>query len=104
MAFAVPSLSVAYRPPYSLCAVSEEALWEGLETAGLSDLQFPQLDVMGSLFVPTGLILSDEQDRRVPHFRPIQGFYAAIHQELTDAQRSVLPIVPRPAAIVRVCA
>lgn len=92
------------RPPYYLCAASEEALWQGLQTAGLSDLQFPELDVIGSLFVPTGLVLADEQDHRFPHFRPIQGYYAAIHQELTDAQRSMLPIVPRPAAIVRLCA
>jgi hypothetical protein len=92
------------RPPYYLCAASEEALWQGLLTAGLSNLQFPKLDVIGSLFVPTGLVLADEQDHRFPHFRPIQGYYAAIHQELTEVQRSMLPIVPRPAAIVRVCA
>ena len=91
------------RPPFYLCAASEEALWQGLQLAGLSDLQFPQLDVIGSLFVPTGLVLADEQDHRFPHFRPIQGYYAAIHQDLTEAQRSMLPVVPRPAAVVRVC-
>ncbi|NBW00851.1 MAG: hypothetical protein EBR85_03920 [Betaproteobacteria bacterium] len=67
------------RPPFYLCAASEEALWQGLQLAGLSDLQFPQLDVIGSLFVPTGLVLADEQDHRFPHF----GLYRAITQRFT---------------------
>lgn len=91
------------RAPYYLCARSEEALWQGLEAAGLSDLEFPKLDIMGTLFVPTGLVLLDEHDQRFPHFRSIKGYYAAVDQELTDAQRAVLPIVPRPASIIRIC-
>ena len=91
------------RAPYYLCARSEEALWQGLEAAGLSDLEFPQLDIMGTLFVPTGLILLDEHDQRFPHFRSIKGYYAAIDHELTEAQRAALPIVPRPASIIRIC-
>lgn len=90
--------------PYYLCADSEEALWDALETAGLAELQPPQLDVMGTLFEASGLILVDEQDQRHPHFRSLKGYYAAIHQELDDGQRAALPIVQRPVAIVRICA
>ncbi|MBU3724072.1 MAG: hypothetical protein FGM18_01005 [Burkholderiaceae bacterium] len=90
--------------PYYLCADSEEKLWTCLEAAGLADLSPPQLDVMGTLFEATGLILVDEQDHRYPHFRPLKGYYAVVHRELNEAERSVLPVVPRPASIVRICA
>lgn len=91
-------------PSYYLCADSEEALWESLATAGLETLGFPKLDVMGTLFEASGLVLVDEQDRRYPYFRPLSGYYAAIHGELEAWQKAALPVVPRPRSIVRICA
>ncbi len=91
-------------PSYYLCADSEEALWDKLETAGLAALGPPELDVIGTLFEASGLILVDEQDQRYPHFRSLSGYYAAIHGELEDWQQAALPIVPRPRSLVRICA
>lgn len=90
--------------PYYVCADSEEALWDGLQAAGLGDLTPPQLDVMGTLFEASGLVLVDEQDNRYPHFRSRRGYYAAIHRELEDWQRAALPIVQRPIPMIRICA
>lgn len=89
---------------YYLCAASEEALWEVLETAGLAELGPPQLNVMGTLFEASGLVLVDEQDQRYPHFRSLSGYYAVIHGDLEDWQRAALPIVQKPASIIRICA
>lgn len=89
---------------YYLCADSEETLWDNLQTAGLAALGPPKLDVMGTLFEASGLVLMDEQDHRYPHFRPLSGYYAAIHGELEAWQQAALPIVPRPRSIVRICA
>lgn len=91
-------------PSYYVCADSEEALWDNLETAGLAALGPQKLDVMGTLFEASGLILMDEQNRRYPYFRPLAGYYAAIYAELEAWQQAALPIVPKPRSIVRICA
>lgn len=90
--------------PVYVCAESEDGLWFGLKSAGLGHLTPPELDVLGTLYEATGIVLMDEKDQRYPHFRALRGYYAAIHRHLTESQRAALPIVPKPKHVIRICA
>ena len=73
---------------YYLKTDTEEALWQVLLEAGLvADNQDPEnpgfypkqgiaLDVIGTIYKPTGEMLTDEEGNEFPAMAPIPGFHA----------------------------
>jgi hypothetical protein len=105
---------------YLLRADDETALWAALLAAGVvaeqSDVtgalvKLPTggaaLDVIGLIYQPTGVTLTDQHGLPVPEMAPVPGFHANLRTEgsLTDAQLAQLPLVmPPPATPDRVWA
>jgi hypothetical protein len=105
---------------YLLRASDEAALWAALLAAGVvaeqSDVtgtlvKAPTggtaLDVIGTIYRPTGVTLTDQHAQPVPEMAPVPGFHANLRTEgpLSDAQLAQLPLVtPSPATPDRVWA
>jgi hypothetical protein len=91
---------------YYLKATSEEALFAALEAAGItSDSVLNQgyaLDVIGTIFTPTGKIIYGE-DGDYPEMNPVSGYHANLRcAELSDEVLSALPIIEAPTSPSRV--
>lgn len=105
---------------YLLRATDETALWAALLAAGVvaeqPDLtgalvRLPTggtaLDVIGVIYQPTGVTLTDQDGLPYPEMAPVPGFHANLRTEgpLSDAQLALLPLVaPSPATPYRVWA
>jgi hypothetical protein len=105
---------------YLLRATDEAALWAALLAAGVvaeqSDVtgtlvKLPTggaaLDVIGLIYQPTGVTLSDQDGLPYPEMAPVPGFHANLRTEapLADEQLDQLPLVtPSPATPYRVWA
>jgi hypothetical protein len=117
---------------YYLQAESEEALFAALESAGVMnkvydpedpanqrpddaeewepsgeyDL-FPKagvdLDVIGTIWKPTGVMLTDEEGNQYPQMEPLDGFHANI-RGITEEQAALLPTIAKPSSPVRIWA
>jgi hypothetical protein len=117
---------------YYLKAESEEALFEALENAGVTqrhyDMEDPSnvrpadldpeeawtptgeydslpvagvdLDVIGTIFVPSGVMLTDEEGNLYPEMLPAEGYHANI-RGITPEQAELLPTIDAPANPVR---
>ena len=59
-----------------------------------SDTQM--LDVIGPIFVKTGVTLTDAGGFEYSETRAVEGFHANLREELTDAQVAALPTVSAP--------
>jgi hypothetical protein len=105
---------------YLLRADDEAALWTALLAAGLlteqpdpggAMVRVPTggaaLDVIGTIWRPTGATLTDQHGLARPEMAPVAGFHANLRTEgsLSDAQLALLPLVtPLPATPDRVWA
>lgn len=105
---------------YLLRADDEAALWAALLAAGVVAEQpdvtgvlvkLPTggaaLDVVGVIYQPTGVTLTDQDGLPYPEMAPVPGFHANLRTEgpLTDEQLVLLPLVtPSPATPYRVWA
>jgi hypothetical protein len=114
---------------YYIKSTDETSLWEALETAGLAykeyDREDPlntptgeldwvptgaftwvakcQLDVIGTIYKVTGE--TEEIDgKEYPVTEAIEGFHANLIADLTEEQKSALPLIDAPATPVRVWA
>jgi hypothetical protein len=113
---------------FYLKAESEEALWEALEAKGLAVKDYdpddplnqrPEgddawkptgafthrftgiaLDVIGTIYKPTGETLTDEEGNEYPEMAPLDGFHANLIAD--DAEG--LPTIDEPAHPYRVWA
>lgn len=96
-------------PQYFLCHDSEESLFEELEQSGLidpvsqkgRDTARLRIDILGTLFERTGLVLVDDSGARHPHFRPLSGYWAMISGPLSDQEKQKLTLTEGPAELIR---
>jgi hypothetical protein len=115
---------------YYIKSTDEATLWTALESAGLAqkryDSQDPlntpsgdmdwvpsgafkwvakcQLDIIGTIYKPTGQTTEDSNGFTVPVMEAIDGFHANLLADLTTEQQSLLPLIDAPATPVRVWA
>jgi hypothetical protein len=105
---------------YLLRAPDEAALWAALLAAGVvaeqpdvsgTLVKLPMagaaLDVVGLIYQPTGVMLTDADGMPYPEMAPVPGFHANLRTEgpLPDEQLALLPLVtPPPATPYRVWA
>jgi hypothetical protein len=105
---------------YLLRATDEAALWAALLAAGVvaeqpdvtgTLVKLPTggaaLDVIGLIYQPTGVTLSDPDGLPYPEMAPVPGFHANLRTAapLSDAQLVQLPLVtPLPATPYRIWA
>ena len=120
---------------YYLQAESEEALWQALEDAGVTQRHYDMddssnvrpadldpeaqweptgeydslpvagvdLDVIGTIFKPTGVMLTDEEGNQYPQMEAIPGYHANI-RGITAEQAALLPTIEKPSSPVRIWA
>jgi len=67
-----------------------------------SDTQM--LDVIGPIYVKTGVTLTDAGGMEYPETQAVAGFHANLREELTDAQVAALPTVAAPTTPYRIWA
>jgi hypothetical protein len=112
---------------YYIKTTDETSLWEALETAGLAQKRYDnedplnipsgldwvptgaftwvakcQLDIIGTIYVPTGT--QEVDGKEMPVMEAIEGFHANLLADLTEEQKSALPLIDAPATPVRVWA
>ena len=114
---------------YYIKSTDEAALWTALETAGLAyklyDQEDPlntpsgamdwvpsgafkwlaktQLDIIGTIYVPSGKT-TEVNGIEIAEMQAIEGFHANVRDQLTEEQKSALPLIDAPATPVRVWA
>ena len=108
---------------YYLQATSEEALIQALEAANLykkvysewdeegnpiGDFEWQRegqydLDTIGTIYKPTGIMLTDEEGMEYPEMVALEGFHANI-RGITAEQAAFLPTIDAPATPVRIWA
>jgi len=96
-------------PRYFLCSHSEEDLFKELQQSGLidpvsqrcRDTARLRIDILGSLFERTGLVLIDESEGRHPHFRALPGYWAMLSGPLTEEEKQGLPLTTGPEEVIR---
>lgn len=115
---------------YYLKAADEQSLWEALEAAGLAHKQYdtedplnvapedadeaweptgaydwiadtPMLDIIGTIYQPTGETLTDAEGMEYPEMAPVSGYHANLREDLTDEQQAALPTIAAPATPMR---
>jgi len=100
---------------YYLQATSEEALMQALEAANLykkvysewdeegnpiGDFEWQRegqydLDTIGTIYAPTGTMLTDEEGMEYPEMGALEGFHANI-RGITAEQAAFLPTIDAP--------
>jgi hypothetical protein len=114
---------------YYIKTTDEASLWEALETAGLAYKQYDpqdplnisngeidwvatgtfewvpkvQLDMVGTIYRDTGET-EEVNGFTVPVMEAIEGFHANLLADLTEEQKSALPLIDAPSTPVRVWA
>ena len=108
---------------YYLQATSEEALIQALEAANLykkvysewdedgnpiGDFEWQRegqydLDTIGTIYKPTGTMLTDEEGMEYPEMVALEGFHAN-SRGITAEQAAFLPTIDAPATPVRIWA
>lgn len=91
---------------YYLKATSEEALFAALEAAGITSDSMPNqgyaLDVIGTIYTPTGKIIKGEEGE-YPEMKPVPGYHANLRcEELPEDVLALLPIIEAPKTPQRV--
>lgn len=54
------------------------------------------LDVIGTIYVPTGKTISTQEGYPMPEMVAVDGFHANIRGSLTEEQLQILPIIEAP--------
>jgi hypothetical protein len=62
------------------------------------------LDIIGTIYKPTGNMITIEGGFQIMEQLPVDGFHANIRGELTEAQQAALPLIDAPATPYRVWA
>ena len=116
---------------YFMKSATEVEIFEALETVGLAVKHFDQsdplnqapegigenetfvptgsfewwwtvpLDVIGTIYAPTGETLTDAEGFEYPEMAAIEGFHANLKASLTSEQEALLPLVSAPATPYR---
>lgn len=95
---------------FYLMTDSEQALWDILaildlavktEETGQYHAKDINLDIIGTIYKPTGKMIAGENGFEFPEQLPVPGFHANIRGVLTDEQQSALPLIPAPVAPIR---
>jgi len=101
---------------YYLKTTDEKTLWELLLNLDLamtvnnpdnSTFNVPKgiaLDIIGTIYKPTGNMTLDNNGFSFPEYHPIEGFHANIRGNLTEQQQAALPLISAPATPHRVWA
>jgi hypothetical protein len=101
---------------YYLKTTDLETLWNLLLEADLAEtitdpdgnsFKVPKniaLDIIGTIYKPTGNMITTDQGMTYPEQVAIDGFHANIRGVLTDEQQVALPLVSTPANPYRVWA
>lgn len=81
-----------------------ESILISLGLAEIYDKQFfpkTNLDVIGLIYKPTGVILTAEDGMKYPEMLPLEGWHANLKDDLTAEQEAVLPLIETPNAPYR---
>ena len=62
------------------------------------------LDIIGTIYKPTGNMTVDNNGFSFPEYQPVEGFHANIRGNLTEEQQAALPLIEAPATPHRVWA
>ena len=101
---------------YYLKTTDSETLWNLLFAVGLAETITDSegntfnvakdiaLDIIGTIYKPTGNVITTDDGLTYPEQAPIDGFHANIRGSLTDEQQAGLPLVGTPANPYRVWA
>jgi hypothetical protein len=72
-----------------------------------NDTQFvPKIitDVVGLIYKPTGVALTNSEGLQYPEMGPIDGYHVNLKAELTAEQEAALPLISAPATPYRIWA
>lgn len=61
------------------------------------------LDIIGTIFVPSGIMLADEEGNQYPEMIPVEGYHANV-RGITAEQAEQLPTIGKPTKAVRMWA
>lgn len=92
---------------YYLKFEDQAELEETLISLGLAEIYNEQfipktnLDVIGLIYKPTGVILTAEDGMKYPEMLPLEGWHANLKDDLTAEQEAVLPLIETPNAPYR---
>jgi hypothetical protein len=98
---------------YYLKTNTEKELWDCLVALDLAiwveeSSRFQSrginLDIIGTIYKPTGNEITTEQGYKYPETVAVPGFHANIRADLTEEQQAQLPLVAAPATPYRVWA
>lgn len=98
---------------YYLKFNNEQELWSALESLDLagkfaeSGQYFAKgiaLDIIGTIYKPTGNMISTTEGLQIPEMSAIDGYHANIRGALTEEQQLALPLISSPATPYRVWA
>lgn len=59
------------------------------------------LDIIGTIYTPTGTMLTDTDGNEYPEMAALDGFHANLREVLTEEQAAALPTIPAPTHPVR---
>ena len=87
-------------------APADLGLYETWEPSGDFEWQADtqMLDVIGPIFVKTGVTLTDSGGFEYPETQAVAGYHANLRETLTDAQVAALPTVAAPTTPYRIWA
>ena len=98
---------------YYIKTTSEHELWTKLSQLGLArwieEIQQYEpmginLDIIGTVYKPTGKMITTAEGFNFPEQLPLDGFHANIRGTLTEEQHAALPLIAAPATPYRVWA
>ena len=81
-----------------------EDTWDGPSGAYEWQADTQMLDVIGPIFVKTGVTLTTDDGMEYPETQAVAGYHANLRETLTDAQVSALPTVAAPTTPYRIWA
>lgn len=89
---------------YYLKFVDQTELETTLISLGLAEIQDEQfipktnLDVIGLIYKPTGVMITNEDGIEHPEMMPVDGWHANLKDALTAEQETALPLIATPNA------
>jgi hypothetical protein len=94
---------------HHLKAIDQAALQAALESAGILDAEGfvvdgYALDIIGTIYEPTGETAPDGDGNQIPVMVPVDGYHANLRGVLTTEQMEKLPLIAAPNTPYRVWA
>ena len=92
---------------YYLKFKDQAELEETLVSLGLAEMYDEQfipktnLDVIGLIYKPTGLMITSEDGMKYPEMSTLEGWHANLKDDLTPEQETALPLITTPNAPYR---